>query len=54
MTTIQTVLQGVITLGILAGYIVLTSLGHDGTALLGMLGGQGAGIGAILVGQKKA
>lgn len=28
---------------VLIGYVVLTALGHDGTVLLGVLGGQGAG-----------
>lgn len=37
------VLHGVLAIVVIAGYIVLTSLGNDGSALLGVLGGQALG-----------
>lgn len=49
MSTLQAVSHLTITIGLLAAYVVLTVLNHDGTALLGALGGYlgGAGVAAV-------
>lgn len=39
------ILHAVLFVAIVVGYTVLTALGHDGNALLGLLVGQAAGAG---------
>lgn len=38
-------LHAVVAVGLLAAYVALTILGHDGNALLGLLAGQLGGLG---------
>lgn len=40
---VQGLVHSIVAVAIIAGYVVLTSLGHDGNALLGILGGQALG-----------
>lgn len=39
------IIHGVIAVALIAAYVVLTVTGHDGTVILGLLGGQGIGAG---------
>lgn len=41
--TLATALHSVLAVVLVAGYVILTALGHDGSALLYILGGQAAG-----------
>jgi len=42
------IVHGVIVLGLVAAYVVVTVTGHDGTPLLGVLGGYASGAAAPL------
>jgi hypothetical protein len=44
VSTPALLVNAVIALALIIGYIVLTALGDDGTALLGLIGGQGLAI----------
>lgn len=50
-TYLPAVTHTVLALGLLAAYVTLRALGHDETALLGILGGYigGAGVNALAV-----
>jgi hypothetical protein len=41
--TLAAALHSVLAVVLVAGYVLLTALGHDGSALLYILGGQAAG-----------
>lgn len=46
------VLHTVVAIAIIACYTVLTALGHDGTPVLTLLGGQALGAGAQALGSR--
>lgn len=45
MSSTEVIANAVVAVALIAAYVVLTVLNHDGTAVLGILGGQGLSAG---------